>query len=213
MTGDPSPHDKEALETLKQIDNWLKKTSFSTHRRLSSPLTLEIGHALPERHPSMRTLEVLWGPEDASEIIVWLIDADRRSTKVDLTEEQTWRKTLTLDFPDNAFDVVEMHCANGSVSDIDTCLGEAFRVLKPGGRFVSLDAAQPDIALVRMGFSLWWKVHKDRPYSYLSHSPDRRPDARALAAAVRRTGFTHQHMKLLNLGTWSLTWGDKPTAE
>ena len=170
MTGDPSPHDKEALETLKQIDNWLKKTSFSTHRRLSSPLTLEIGHALPERHPSMRTLEVLWGPEDASEIIVWLIDADRRSTKVDLTEEQTWRKTLTLDFPDNAFDVVEMQCANGS-------------------------------------------VHKDRPYSYLSHSPDRRPDARALAAAVRRTGFTHQHMKLLNLGTWSLTWGDKPTAE
>lgn len=136
-----------------------------------------------------------------------------------------WGNALALEFPDAAFDGVTMGWAMRNVRDIDTCLREAFRVLKPGGRFISLDAAEPSSALVRSGFSLWWKIAIPlidrlvmragrqapvRPYTYLSRSLDNHPRVPALADAFRRAGFADVSYVTLNLGTVSIHWGNKP---
>ncbi len=136
-----------------------------------------------------------------------------------------WGNALDLDFPDNSFDGVTMGWAMRNVRDIDRCLAEALRVLKPGGRFISLDAAQPGSALVRLGFAAWWRlgipaidwlvVHVGRqapvrPYTYLSRSLDQHPKVESLCDRFRRAGFAAAGYVTLNLGTVSIHWGSKP---
>ena len=54
-----------------------------------------------------------------------------------------------LDFPDCSFDTVVATLALCTISDPRRAVGEAFRVLRPGGRFVLLEHVRSPIAVVR----------------------------------------------------------------
>src|SRR5580704_6416103 len=77
---------------------------------------------------------------------------------------------LALPFPSRSFDLVTVGYGLRNVTDLDTAIKELFRVVKPGGRVVSLDFNRPASRVVRAlylayltiaGGALGWALHHD----------------------------------------------------
>lgn len=135
-----------------------------------------------------------------------------------------WGNAMDIQFPDNTYDGATMGWAMRNVKSIPKTLSEIHRVLKPGGRFVCLEAAKPYSAVIRMGFFLYWKTFlplidwlvlktgrkaKVRPYTYLSRSLDSYPFPNQLEQMFREAGFTDTGYKLLMMGTVAIHYGTK----
>lgn len=97
-------------------------------------------------------------------------------------------------------DVVTTGYGLRNVPDLDAAIAELARVLKPGGRFLSLDFNKPDHHLVRacflgyltvVGSVLGWLLHRDPDtYRYIPASIRRYPGAAGVADRLRAHGFT-----------------------
>lgn len=131
---------------------------------------------------------------------------------------------MALDFPDGSFECVTMGWAMRNVSSIPKTLSEIYRVLKPGGRFVCLEAAKPYSFFLRAGFFIYFKTFlplidwavmktgrkaKVRPYTYLSRSLDNYPFPGALEDLFRQAGFRQVGYKPLMFGTVAIHYGIK----
>jgi demethylmenaquinone methyltransferase/2-methoxy-6-polyprenyl-1,4-benzoquinol methylase len=104
-----------------------------------------------------------------------------------------------LPFPADSFDVVTVGYGLRNVPDLDAAVDEVFRVVKRGGRVVSLDFNRPANRLVRsfylgyltaVGAVLGWVLHRDPDtYRYIPASLRRYPGASGVAALLNARGF------------------------
>lgn len=62
---------------------------------------------------------------------------------------------MALPFDDNSFDIVTIGFGLRNVPDANKALSEIYRVLKPGGQFVSLEMSQPTNPIIKVG----WKAY------------------------------------------------------
>ena len=125
-----------------------------------------------------------------------------------------------LPIASGAFDAVSVGWGLRNVPDLDAALGQAARVLKPGGRFVSLDMARPRNPLVRRAAAfgllrvlpLLGKLLglEGDAYAYLPESTLRFASRETLAAAMERAGFVDVAYRDLMLGNLCVHWGRKP---
>lgn len=135
-----------------------------------------------------------------------------------------WGNAMDLQFEADSFDGASMGWAMRNVKSIPQTLSEIYRVLKPGGRFVCLEAAKPYSAFLRVGFFLYFKSllplidwfvvksgkqAKVRPYTYLSRSLDSYPMPDKLEELFRQAGFKQTGYKLLMMGTVAIHYGTK----
>ena len=110
-----------------------------------------------------------------------------------------------LPFADATFDVITTGYGLRNVPHLPTALSEMARVLRPGGRVLSLDFDRPQSPLVRavyfaylttVGSVLGLLLHGDPDtYRYIPQSISRYPGARGVAALVTAAGFracTHE---------------------
>ena len=106
-----------------------------------------------------------------------------------------------------------------NVPDVDRALTEIFRVLKSGGRFVSIDMAQPKSALSRKVSSTMFNtiapklgaiVGKTDAYTYLPKSTARFMSRENLMASMQKAGFTEVKTKDLCFGNICIHFGRKP---
>lgn len=106
-----------------------------------------------------------------------------------------------------------------NVPDIDAAHAEIFRVLKPGGRFVSLDMAVPKSALVRAmsnlftrrGLPILGALFKQREaYTYLPESTQRFKAREELKASMEAAGFTNVTFRDFFFGNICMHLGVKP---
>ncbi|MFM8532255.1 MAG: ubiquinone/menaquinone biosynthesis methyltransferase [Acidimicrobiia bacterium] len=105
----------------------------------------------------------------------------------------------SLPFASSSFDLVTTSYGLRNVPDLDTAIDEIARVLKPGGRLLSLDFNRPENAGVRavylsylsvVGAALGWLLHRDADtYRYIPASIRRYPGARGVAARLAGCGF------------------------
>lgn len=107
---------------------------------------------------------------------------------------------LALPFPDRAFDVVTTGYGLRNVPDIRRAIDEIARVLRPGGRFVSLDFNRPENPVVRgiylsyltlVGSLLGVVLHRDPDtYRYIPESIKRYPGAARVSRMIADAGFS-----------------------
>lgn len=107
---------------------------------------------------------------------------------------------LALPFRDREFDIVTAGYGLRNVSDIGRALAEIHRVLKPDGRFLSLDFNRPTSSVVRgvylayltaVGATLGFILHRDPDtYRYIPESIRRYPGAVQVNVMIERAGFS-----------------------
>ena len=120
----------------------------------------------------------------------------------------------SLPFPSQAFDLVTTGYGLRNVPDLNLAIDEIARVLRPGGRLLSLDFNRPQPALVRavylsyltvVGATLGWLLHRDPDtYRYIPASIRRYPGATGVAALLAARGFTNVRVVPLLFGLMTL---------
>jgi 2-methoxy-6-polyprenyl-1,4-benzoquinol methylase len=121
---------------------------------------------------------------------------------------------------DNSFDLYTIAFGLRNVTDVDKALHEAWRVLKPGGRFLCLEFSQVTNPLLRNFYdqysfsvipALGDVVAGDRAsYQYLVESIRKFPNQQELLERLQRAGFQKCQFTNLTFGVVALHEGWKP---
>ncbi len=126
----------------------------------------------------------------------------------------------TLPFPDATFDRVLIGYGLRNFANLESCLREILRCLKPGGRLVTLDFGKPRSLLVRRGYLAYldvstrivgWALHRDaESYVYIPESLRRFPGQRGIARMMEETGYVSCRAEDLLMGGMGINVGDRP---
>jgi demethylmenaquinone methyltransferase / 2-methoxy-6-polyprenyl-1,4-benzoquinol methylase len=121
--------------------------------------------------------------------------------------------------PDNTFDSAVIAFGIRNVGDRRAGLEEIRRVLRPGGRLVVLELANPRPGPVRALYHCYFRrflpalgsLFSDaEAYRYLPESVLAFPDTASFSGMMTTAGFEHVRHKGLTLGIATLFTGDKP---
>ncbi len=124
-----------------------------------------------------------------------------------------------LPFPDDAFDAYTIAFGIRNVPHIERALKEAFRVLKPGGRFMCLEFSQLAIPFLNdiydaYSFTVIPAVGRvvtgdGGPYRYLVESIRRFPNQETFRRMIAEAGFERVHYRDMTGGVVAMHWGWK----
>lgn len=132
----------------------------------------------------------------------------------------TWREgdMLALPFEDASFDVVTVGFGLRNVTDLDQALAEIARVLKPGGRFGSLEMARPRTGVMRAAVAAHSAVlplfgrllaGSGDPYRYLHASARAFTDQDSLGERCRAAGLSDVQVRDVSGGALAIVTGRK----
>lgn len=136
-------------------------------------------------------------------------------------EEFNWAAgdSLQLPFPDNTFNAVVSGFLLRNLADLHQGLIEQYRILKPGGKFVSLDTTQPPNNFLSPLITFY--LHSIIPllgkmitgqedaYRYLPSSTDSFLRAEELTAHLAAVGFRKIMYRRFMFGMIAVHWGEK----
>lgn len=172
----------------------------------------------PPKRPGWRVLDVAGGTGDIAFKIVEASQRNAHATVLDINgsmlsvgRDRAEKKGLSentdfveanaeeLPFEDGTFDAYTIAFGIRNVPRIDVALSEAYRVLKPGGRFLCLEFSEVDMPMLDRAYEAWSfnaipKIGKavtgdGEPYSYLVESIRKFPNQANFATMIRRAGF------------------------
>ncbi len=121
-----------------------------------------------------------------------------------------WHKACAEKLPvkSELYDFYTISFGIRNVSDINLTLKEAFRVLKPGGRFMCLEFSKVDNEIINFFYQKYSKiipyfgkyiVGSSKPYDYLVKSIDSFYDQKELTNLMKKNGFINiEHRNLSN---------------
>lgn len=106
---------------------------------------------------------------------------------------------MNLRYPDNSFDAVTIGFGLRNVPDANQVLAEIYRVLKPGGQMICLEAFKVETPIVKIGWRLYFNrlmpimgkiFAKSKPeYQYLDDSVNKFVSIKRLAEMMQENGF------------------------
>ena len=131
-----------------------------------------------------------------------------------------WIKSRAEALPveDNMFDYYSISYGIRNVSDINKTLKEAYRVLRPGGRFMCLEFSKIDNELLNFLYKKYSKaipalgkyiVGSSKPYEYLINSIDTFYDQEQLLKIITKNGFINAEYRNLSNGVSAIHSGWK----
>ena len=124
----------------------------------------------------------------------------------------------TLPVKENMYDFYSISYGIRNVSDINKALKEAYRVLKPGGRFMCLEFSKIDNELLNFFYKNYSKaipalgkyiVGSSKPYEYLVNSIDTFYNQEQLLELIAKNGFTNVEYRNLSNGISAIHSGWK----
>jgi len=126
-----------------------------------------------------------------------------------------------LNMKDRSFDVITVGYGVRNVPDIPHLLQEVYRLLKPGGRFFTLDFGKPSNRVYRAmymsylwgaGSFLGWLLHRDADvYGYISESIKHYPGQTGVNELLRTAGFVDTRVVNILGGALAINIGSKPS--
>lgn len=127
---------------------------------------------------------------------------------------------VDLPIKDNSQDAVTVGFGLRNLTDITTCLSEVFRVLKPGGRFISLDMGKVTLPVARTIFRFYFfkivpRIGKriypgETFFEYFPHSSLTYPSQQEMAELLSQVGFTGVGYDNFHLGSTVIHQARKP---
>lgn len=185
--------------------------------------------------PGARLLDVAGGTGDIAFRFLRRLNGDGEAVVCDMTQamldegarraekrgiysvEWVCGDAMKLPFQDRSFDIYTIAFGIRNVTRIEAALAEAYRVLRPGGRFLCLEFSQiPNSGLQwlydRYSFNIIPPMGKavtgDRDsYQYLVESIRRFPDQESFAQMVREAGFGQVRYRNMSMGIVALHSG------
>jgi demethylmenaquinone methyltransferase/2-methoxy-6-polyprenyl-1,4-benzoquinol methylase len=125
----------------------------------------------------------------------------------------------TLAFEDNSFDAYTISFGIRNVTHIDRALAEAYRVLKPGGRFLCLEFSHVDIPGMEQVYEAYSMTvipavgkivtGDGDPYRYLVESIRKFPPPQAFENMIGQAGFVRTSHRMLTGGIVAIHSGWK----
>lgn len=119
-----------------------------------------------------------------------------------------------LPFPDNSFDYYTIGFGIRNVAKIENALKSAFRVLKPGGRFLCLEFSKVSSDRLKSlynfySFNIIPKIGqiiagKHGAYQYLAESINLFPDQESFATMIKEAGFNNVSYQNLTFGVCAI---------
>ena len=172
----------------------------------------------PPKRAGWRVLDVAGGTGDVAFRIVGASGGSAHATVLDINgsmlavgRDRAEKKGLAgntdfveanaeeLPFADDIFDAYTIAFGIRNVPRIEVALKEAFRVLKPGGRFLCLEFSEVDMPMLDKFYEAWSfraipQIGKavtgdSEPYAYLVESIAKFPNQKNFAAMIERAGF------------------------
>ncbi|MCK5430631.1 MAG: ubiquinone/menaquinone biosynthesis methyltransferase, partial [Anaerolineales bacterium] len=162
------------------------------------------------QHPASRAV--------AADFTLEMMRMGRRSLE---TAHLVWSAAdaLQLPYPQDTFDAVVSGFLLRNVIDIRQALREQYRLLKPGGRVVSLDTTRPPANLLSPAIDLYLHVviptlgelvtGDSDAYKYLPDSTEAFLGAEQLASRMIAAGFREVGFRRVMFGTVAIHWGTK----
>ena len=131
-----------------------------------------------------------------------------------------WIKSMaeTLPVNDNMYDFYSISYGIRNVADINKTLKEAYRVLKPGGRFMCLEFSKIDNELLNFLYKNYSKaipvigkyiVGSSKPYEYLVNSIESFYNQEQLSKLITKNGFANVEYRNLSSGISAIHSGWK----
>ena len=131
-----------------------------------------------------------------------------------------WHKAKAekLPFKSNTYDFYTISYGIRNVTDINLTLREAFRVIKPGGRFMCLEFSKVDNDLINFFYQNYSKViplvgkyvvGSSEPYNYLIKSISTFYNQFELAELMKKSGFSNIEYRNLSNGISAIHSGWK----
>lgn len=127
---------------------------------------------------------------------------------------------MELPFEDNTFDYITIGFGLRNVPDAKHVLKEMKRVVKPGGLITILETSQPENALYKPFFWLYFKyimpilgkvfAKSYSEYSWLQESATDFPGMKMLASWLEEVGFKHVKYRPFSGGAAAVHFGVKP---
>ncbi len=124
-----------------------------------------------------------------------------------------------LPFDNNTFDAYTIAFGIRNIPRIDNALEEAFRVLKPGSRFLCLEFSEVDVPILDKIYEKWsmnaipqiGKVvtGESEPYQYLVESIRKFPNQNNFANMIHKAGFSNVNYQNFTGGVVALHCGWK----
>jgi len=187
--------------------------------------------------PGMHILDMCCGTGRLTSALSRAVGEEGAVTGLDFSEnmisiaEQTVGKTATnvqfvrgdatnLPFPDNSFDGATVGWGLRNLSDLRQGIREMVRVVKPGGRVVSLDMAKPSLPVYREVYWLYFEIlvpflgkviaRQRDAYRHLYESSREFPPQAELAGIFADCGLEETAFKNLAGGVVAIVSGTKP---
>ncbi|GLS44096.1 bifunctional demethylmenaquinone methyltransferase/2-methoxy-6-polyprenyl-1,4-benzoquinol methylase UbiE [Methylobacterium brachythecii] len=218
----------------KRYDLMNDLMSGGLHRAWKSHL---IGMLRPGRNRPFRHLDVAGGTGDIAFRVLEAGGPDTDVTVLDINEamlrvgqeragtrfsgqiEFVTGNAESLPLPSNTFDAYTIAFGIRNVPRIDVALKEAFRVLKPGGRFLCLEFSRVDLPILEKIYDAYSfhviprigaRVAGDKEsYKYLVESIRKFPSPGRFAAMIEEAGFSRVTHRVLSGGIVAIHSGWK----
>ena len=138
-----------------------------------------------------------------------MLDLNKRKFKVNANVKWFCNSAEKLPFKNNHFDYYTISFGIRNVSNISSTLKEAYRVLKPGGRFLCLEFSKVKNEILNRFYKAYSKsipqigkfiVGKSEPYEYLINSIEKFYSQDELFEVIKKQNFMNVSYRNLSGG-------------